>query len=101
MAGLTMGMLTWPSSVDEEYHGVGVGTFLLHYLIELAKSRGTRGFSTDVLTSNKAMMRVFEKSPYETTARVSAATHETRIPFAPPRNPNHPGVRFVRGEPEP
>jgi len=47
--------------VDEAYNGQGIATFLFKLLIQLAKDRGLKGFTADVLASNKAMMRVIEK----------------------------------------
>lgn len=48
--------------VDEAYQGLGIGTFMLKMLVRLATERGLQGFTADVLASNKAMMKVFEKS---------------------------------------
>jgi len=50
--------------VDENYRGRGIASALLHYLIEIAKERGIQGFSAEVLTSNRSMMKVFERLPY-------------------------------------
>lgn len=50
--------------VDEEFHGCGIATFLLNYMIEIAQERGVKGFTADVLASNLPMLKVFEKVPY-------------------------------------
>jgi acyl-CoA hydrolase/GNAT superfamily N-acetyltransferase len=50
--------------VDEHYRGRGIASALLHYLIEIAKERGIQGFRAEVLTSNRSMMKVFERLPY-------------------------------------
>lgn len=50
--------------VDENYRGRGIASALLHYLIEIAKERGIQGFSAEVLTTNRSMMKVFERLPY-------------------------------------
>ncbi len=47
--------------VDESYQGYGIATFMYRYLVKLAKERGLQGFRADVLASNRAMMKVFEK----------------------------------------
>lgn len=47
--------------VDEVYKGRGIGTYLFKMLVRLAKERGLQGFTADVLQSNKAMLKVFEK----------------------------------------
>ena len=51
--------------VDENYRGRGIASALLHYLIDIARERGIKGFGAEVLISNRSMMRVFEKLPYE------------------------------------
>ncbi len=50
--------------VDEDYHGRGVGGFLINYIIELAKEQGVPGFRADVIISNSPMLAVFERLPY-------------------------------------
>ncbi|MCZ7582068.1 MAG: GNAT family N-acetyltransferase [Deltaproteobacteria bacterium] len=78
--------------VDEEYHGRGIATFLFHHLIQLAKERGIEGFTADVLATNKAMMKVFERSPHPIRARVNAGVYEIVLPFgedAAAGNPIH------------
>ncbi len=47
--------------VDEEFHGCGIATFLLKYMIEIAKERGVKGFKADVLDSKSPMRAVFDK----------------------------------------
>ena len=51
--------------VDEEFHGRGIATFLLKYMIEIAVERGVKGFKADILESNSPMIAVFDKLPYE------------------------------------
>lgn len=55
--------------VDENYHGRGIASFLLNYLIEIAKERGLKGFKADVLFSNQPMLKVYEKVPYKIVKR--------------------------------
>jgi acyl-CoA hydrolase/GNAT superfamily N-acetyltransferase len=50
--------------VDENYRGRGLASALLHYLADIARERGIKGFRAEVLLSNRSMMRVFEKLPY-------------------------------------
>ena len=51
--------------VDENYQGRGIATYLLNYLIEIAKERSLKGFKADVLFSNQPMLKVYEKVPYK------------------------------------
>ena len=50
--------------VDENHRGRGLASALLHYLIDIARERGIKGFRAEVLTSNRPMMKVFERLPY-------------------------------------
>jgi hypothetical protein len=54
---------------------------MLKMLIRLAKERGLRGFTADVLSSNKAMLKVFEKGGLPVEARVVKGIYEVTIPF--------------------
>ena len=47
--------------VDEAYQNLGISTAAFSLLIRLARERGIKGFWADVLTSNTAMLKVFEK----------------------------------------
>lgn len=51
-------------SVADEYQRRGLGTYLLRFLMRIARERGIRGFSATVIASNTGMMRVFQKSGY-------------------------------------
>ncbi len=68
--------------VDEKYQGSGVGTYLFELLINIAKSRGIKGFTADVLTDNKSMMKVFEKNQYSLRAVVEGGIYAVTIPFS-------------------
>lgn len=67
--------------VDEDYQTKGIASFLLNLLMQLGKQRGVKGFKADVLTANKAMMKVYEKLPYPMNATVSEGVYELTIPF--------------------
>ncbi|MBN1635250.1 MAG: GNAT family N-acetyltransferase [Deltaproteobacteria bacterium] len=67
--------------VDEKYQGRGIAQHLYQMLIRLAKERGLRGFTADVLVSNKSMMKVFEKGGLHVNARLAGVAYELTIPF--------------------
>ncbi len=67
--------------VDEKYQGIGMATYLYKMLIRLAKDRGINGFTADVLTSNKAMMKVFEKGGAMVKAQLEYGIYSLTIPF--------------------
>lgn len=56
--------------VDEDYQGYGIATFLYLTLAGIAKDRGIKKITADVLPSNAGMLKVFEKGPYPVTAKM-------------------------------
>ncbi len=67
--------------VDERYQGYGIASHMLSMLVRLAKERGLQGFTADVLASNKAMLKVFEKSGLPMRANLSSGAYEITMPF--------------------
>ena len=47
--------------VDEKYQRIGISSFLLEYLADIAKDWGVRGFTAYVMKDNTSMIKVFEK----------------------------------------
>jgi acyl-CoA hydrolase/RimJ/RimL family protein N-acetyltransferase len=69
--------------VDEEYQGKGIASFLLELLIRTAREEGIQGFTADVLSTNKSMLKVFEKAPFPVQTVLSRGVYELTIPFTP------------------
>jgi acyl-CoA hydrolase len=67
--------------VDEEYNGLGIATYLYKMLVRIAKERGLKGFKADVLSSNKPMMKVFEKADIPFEAKIEQGVYEITIQF--------------------
>jgi len=67
--------------VEEKYQGIGMGTFLLKKLTKIARKKGIDGFTADVITDNKPMLNVFEKSEFPVHAVVNTGVYELTIPF--------------------
>jgi len=67
--------------VDEAYQGIGIATYLYEMLIRLAKERGLKGFTAEVLQANKGMMKVFESGHLSINARVQGGLYKLTIPF--------------------
>jgi GNAT superfamily N-acetyltransferase len=67
--------------VDEKYQGLGIATYLYDMLTRLAKERGLKGFTAQVLQSNKGMIKVFEKGGQMMDARLQDGLYTLTIPF--------------------
>ncbi|MDJ0764618.1 MAG: GNAT family N-acetyltransferase [Myxococcota bacterium] len=67
--------------VDERFQGRGLASFMLQMLIKLAKERGIKGFTADVLASNKGMMKVIEKVGLPASAKLQEGVYRLTIPF--------------------
>jgi len=72
--------------VDEIHQGKGIATFLFQMLIGIAKDRGIQGFKADVLATNKAMLKVFEKLPFTVKAVLEEGVYGLEIPFSEERS---------------
>lgn len=55
--------------VEEDYHGQGIASRLLRHLARVAIDQGVRTFAADVLSTNKAMLAVFEHTGWPLTTR--------------------------------
>ncbi|MEW6266501.1 MAG: GNAT family N-acetyltransferase [Thermodesulfobacteriota bacterium] len=67
--------------VDEEYQGLGIASYLFHLLGQQARKEGIKGFSADVLATNKSMMKVFEKSGLPVKASFDSGAYHLVMPF--------------------
>jgi acyl-CoA hydrolase/GNAT superfamily N-acetyltransferase len=69
--------------VDEDYQGRGIATYLYKILVELAKERGLKGFTADVLFSNQGMMKVFRKGGWPIKAELENGIYQLTVEFYP------------------
>ncbi len=67
--------------VDEKYQGRGIATYLYKMLIRLAKERGLKGFTAEVLHANKEMMKIFENGDLPIDARLENGLYRLTVPF--------------------
>jgi acyl-CoA hydrolase/GNAT superfamily N-acetyltransferase len=67
--------------VDERYQRLGIASFMYNMLIRLAKERGIRGFTAEVLFSNTGMMKVFRKADLPVNAHLESGIYHLEIPF--------------------
>ena len=68
--------------VDESYAGYGIATFMFEMLMDIARKHGLQGFTADVLATNKAMLKVYEKAPYPVKSVLSDGVYSLTIPFS-------------------
>ncbi|PIE67186.1 MAG: GNAT family N-acetyltransferase [Deltaproteobacteria bacterium] len=68
--------------VDEDYQGLGIATYLFRMLARLARQRGVRGMTADVLATNQAMIKVFEKGGYPVRSRFEDGAYALTISFS-------------------
>jgi acyl-CoA hydrolase/RimJ/RimL family protein N-acetyltransferase len=67
--------------VDEKYQGLGIASFTLSLLAQLARERGVQTFTADVLNTNRSMMKVFEKSGLKFKAHLEGGEYHLEIPL--------------------
>ncbi|HNZ65726.1 MAG TPA: GNAT family N-acetyltransferase, partial [Smithella sp.] len=67
--------------VDEDYQNMGIASYIFELLIRAAREEGIKGFTADVLASNKSMLKVFEKAPFPVQTVLSRGVYELTIPF--------------------
>lgn len=67
--------------VDEKHQGLGIAGYLYKMLVRLGKEAGLKGFTADVLTSNRAMMKVFEKGGLPFQSKMDRGVFELTISF--------------------
>lgn len=72
--------------VHDDWQGRGIGSYLMKRLTEIARDRLIDGFTASVLTSNAAMLRVFEKCGHEVTTSQDGDLMTIAIHFDRPRS---------------
>jgi acyl-CoA hydrolase/GNAT superfamily N-acetyltransferase len=65
--------------VDEAYQGYGLASYLFQMLARLARERGAQAMTANVLASNRAMLRVFEKGHYPVQAKLEQGDYALEI----------------------
>ena len=70
-------------TVADELQGQGVGTRLLEQLADLAGDAGIESFVAEVMSSNRAMLRVFEDAGFSVTRLLEPGGIEVRLSIVP------------------
>lgn len=74
--------------VDEEFQGKGVATFMMNYLVKIARDRGIGEFIAYVLPRNEAMLKVFEKAKVPITRSFDSDAILVRLILVTPKAEN-------------
>lgn len=68
-------------TTHQDWQNRGIGTFLLQYLVRIAKEKNIKGFTADVLARNTPMMKVFSKVGHPLKTHLEYGVYEIEIPF--------------------
>jgi acyl-CoA hydrolase/RimJ/RimL family protein N-acetyltransferase len=68
--------------VDEKFTNKGIAFFLMETLTKYAREQGVKGFSADILSDNKAMLKVYEKLPFAVQSRLEFGVYHLLINFS-------------------
>lgn len=69
-------------TTHQDWQNRGIGTFLLQYLVRIAKEKNIKGFTADVLAENNHMMKVFSKTGHPVKTHLEYGVYELEIPFS-------------------
>jgi acyl-CoA hydrolase/GNAT superfamily N-acetyltransferase len=67
--------------VHDRWQNRGIGTFLLRYLITIAKRNGIAGFTAEVLHDNKPMLAVLHKSNCKLSSKFEDRVYSLKLDF--------------------
>ena len=65
--------------VDEEFQGKGICTFMLNYLIKIARERGIKKLTATALPQNAKMLKVFSKADVKPQMKAADGVIELRF----------------------
>lgn len=73
--------------IDDDMHGLGLGTELLYHLAALARANGYRRLTAQVLEENRAMLAVFDGSGFPYRARTDGTVVSIELDIADGEGP--------------
>ena len=68
-------------TVRDQWQNQGIGSFLLKYLVTIAKSNGIAGFTAEVLPDNLPMLTVFNHSGAKVQSRLVEGVYRFELEF--------------------
>jgi len=67
--------------IDDRFQGLGIGSYMLNLLIQMAREQGLMGLTAEVLSDNLAMKKVFEKANYPMEALLENGVYSLTMHF--------------------
>ena len=67
--------------VRDTWQNRGIGTFLLKYLVTIARGQGIVGFSAEVLAENRAMLAVLQNAGFPVRTRLDGRVRSIELDF--------------------
>ncbi len=67
--------------VRDDYQGQGIGSEILSFLITTAQKAGLDGFTASILTSNKAVGHIIEKTGLKIEKKIDGGSIDYRMMF--------------------
>jgi acyl-CoA hydrolase/GNAT superfamily N-acetyltransferase len=67
--------------IDEDYQGIGIGSYLMEFLTSQAREQGLQGLTAEVLPDNQSMIKVFEKTNLPLEASLENGVYHMKISF--------------------
>ncbi|MFC1608536.1 GNAT family N-acetyltransferase, partial [Candidatus Latescibacterota bacterium] len=68
-------------TVIPDWQRSGIGSFMLNKLTEVAREKGIRGFTAEVLSGNKKMLNVFFKSGFDVRSKLEDGVYLLSFEF--------------------
>jgi acyl-CoA hydrolase/GNAT superfamily N-acetyltransferase len=68
-------------AIADQYQNIGIGSFLLNYLVRIAKERGIVGFTGIMDSHNNRMMHVFHKCGYVLESTLNDGNYSISFKF--------------------
>ena len=69
-------------TIEDVYHGKGIGTKLMEWLANVARDNGITSFEADVLAENEQMMAVFRDYGFHVTSELKGGVYHVTFPIA-------------------
>jgi len=83
--------------VEDAFQGLGIASRLFKHLVAIARDVGITRFEAEVLPSNDAMLRVFERGGVPVTRTLESGTFHVVMDLNPPHPPSQRGADTGEG----